>query len=515
MADIMMSVLSGVQKRLKDMGDGTVAEVVYNANASGGGSGGGSSLADTLLTDTNGVLFVARDTGSAITYARVDTGAAYTPVAPIQVADSLAVGTDNAGVTQPAGGAGLRGWLSGIYGSLASLVSTANGKAARVVIVDPSTGNGSLVQAFHNADNQALGATSYGVMTGGVDQLLNGAGTLDRKRGVSGDAMPATGLAAEVPMLWNGASYDRAPGSAASGMKVTVANLPSLGPQLSANASAVTIASDQTVAVNAAGVSTTGSIAALNAAVTLNVNGASGVAIDLRGTFVATVTFQGSVDGVNWTALPAQPLGSLQSVNFVTSATAQGAWLVECVGCVQVRAIATAFTSGSVTAVLRGVTSPPWSYAALAGTPSITVSAGALTGALPNGANLVGDIGVEYRANATGAASVAAVMSPATPSVTSAKASAGRLLGVMIQNSATSLRSIKFWNAIITGITLGTTSALFEIDVPAGGAVFMGFEGGIGFSTAISYAVTGAKGLTDATAAGLVANDLSGTLIYA
>jgi hypothetical protein len=103
-----------------------------------------------------------------------------------------------------------------------SLVTTTLGTAARVVLVDPTTGNGSLVQAFHNADNQAVGATSYGLMTGGVDQLINAAGNLDRKRAVSGDAMAVTGLAAEVPMLWNGASYDRATGSAARGMDVAL-----------------------------------------------------------------------------------------------------------------------------------------------------------------------------------------------------------------------------------------------------------------------------------------------------
>ena len=359
MADIMMSVLSGVNKRLKDMGDGTVAEVVYTANGSSGG--GGSALADTLLTDANGVLFVARDNGTAISYARVDTGVNYTPIAPIGIVNALANGTDNSGVSQPSGGTGIRGWLSGIYGGLASLVATANGKASRVVLVDPLSGNGSLVQAFHNADNQSLGATSYGLMTGGVDQLLNGAGTLDRKRGVSGDGMAATGLSADVPMLWNGTGYDRAPGSAASGLKVAVSN-------------------------------------------------------------------------------------------------------------------------------------------------AVTVGAGA---------NAIGDVGVQYRPSAAGAASVIAVMSPATPVVTAAKASAGRLLGVMLQNSATSLRSVKFWNALTTGVTLSTTAALFEIDIPAGGSVFMGFEGGIGFSNALAYAVTGAKGLSDATATGLVANDVSGSLIYA
>ncbi|MBV8061634.1 MAG: hypothetical protein JO253_08950 [Alphaproteobacteria bacterium] len=94
---------------------------------------------------------------------------------------------------------------------------------AKIIVTDPTTGNGALVTAFHNADNQSLG-TVYGIMTGGVDQLLNGSGNLDRKRGVAGDGMAGTGLAAEVPMLWNGTSYDRAPGSAANGMKVQVGN---------------------------------------------------------------------------------------------------------------------------------------------------------------------------------------------------------------------------------------------------------------------------------------------------
>jgi hypothetical protein len=90
-----------------------------------------------------------------------------------------------------------------------SLISTGLGSASRVVLVDPTTGNGSLVQAFHNSDNQSISATSYGLMTGGVDQLVNAAGNLDRKRGVWGDAQPVTGLAAELPMIFNGATYDR------------------------------------------------------------------------------------------------------------------------------------------------------------------------------------------------------------------------------------------------------------------------------------------------------------------
>jgi hypothetical protein len=43
MSDILQTVLNGISKRLKDMGDGTYAEVVYNAGG-GGGSGGASEL---------------------------------------------------------------------------------------------------------------------------------------------------------------------------------------------------------------------------------------------------------------------------------------------------------------------------------------------------------------------------------------------------------------------------------------------------------------------------------------
>jgi hypothetical protein len=93
-----------------------------------------------------------------------------------------------------------------------TITATSNGSVAKVAIADPSSGAAALVQAFHNADNQSLSGTVYGIMTGGVDQLLNGSGNLDRKRGVSGDAMAVTGLAAEVPMIWNGTSYDRVRG---------------------------------------------------------------------------------------------------------------------------------------------------------------------------------------------------------------------------------------------------------------------------------------------------------------
>ena len=126
--------------------------------------------------------------------------------------------------------------------------------------------------------------------------------------------------------------------------------------------------------------------------------------------------------------------------------------------------------------------------------------------------NLVGDTGLQYRATATGAASVHAVMSPATPAVTTVKGSAGKLIGAVLQNSAAALRSMKIFG--VAAPNLGTTAALFEIDIPAGQTVEFTYDGGIGFATAITYAVTGAKGLTDNTG-GLGVNDVSGFIAFA
>ena len=126
---------------------------------------------------------------------------------------------------------------------------------------------------------------------------------------------------------------------------------------------------------------------------------------------------------------------------------------------------------------------------------------------------LLGDVGVQYRTTATGTASVVSVLSPATPAAATIKGSAGRLLGCVLQNSATSLRSVKVFNA--TAPTLGTTAATFEIDIPSSGNVVFNFEGGIGFATAMTYSVTSAKGLTDNTSTGLGANDVSGFFSFA
>lgn len=94
-----------------------------------------------------------------------------------------------------------------------------------------------------------------------------------------------------------------------------------------------------------------GNLGALNAEVSVQCDGAATVAIDLRGTFSLTVAVQGTVDGVNWTLIPVRPqTGGVYVLGI--AGTAPGVWMASCVGFAKVRAIVTAWTSGTAAAVL-------------------------------------------------------------------------------------------------------------------------------------------------------------------
>lgn len=259
--------------------------------------------------------------------------------------------------------------------------------------------------------------------------------------------------------------------------------------------------------VNQAGVSATGTLGALNAAVALSLNGATGFAVDLRGTFTATVTFQGTIDGTNWINLPVIPVGSSVNVASVTTSTGAGAWLGNANGMQQVRAIATAYTSGTVTVVIRAMQAVGIVYNLPAGATSQTIAA------LVAGANAIGDVGVQYRGNATGAASASPVTSPLVPAGQSLKASAGRLAGYDLHNAAASRRYVKFFNA--TTVTMGTTAALFEVCLEPNQTKTISYTAGIGFSTGIQIAVTSGRGLTDNTTTGIALGDVTGHVDWA
>jgi hypothetical protein len=93
-----------------------------------------------------------------------------------------------------------------------------------------------------------------------------------------------------------------------------------------------------------ADITNTGTIAALNGAVTVNVHGCANITFNITGTWVATLTFEGTTDGTNWFAVYGNQVSSDETVQFVTGNTAVS---VSCGGLLEVRVIATAYTSGT------------------------------------------------------------------------------------------------------------------------------------------------------------------------
>ncbi len=74
------------------------------------------------------------------------------------------------------------------------------GSAAMIITDGASPTLAATVAQFHNTDNQIL-PTSYGLMSGGVPQLVNQSGNLDRQRETSVDGVAAVGIASGTQQL--------------------------------------------------------------------------------------------------------------------------------------------------------------------------------------------------------------------------------------------------------------------------------------------------------------------------
>lgn len=130
--------------------------------------------------------------------------------------------------------------------------------------------------------------------------------------------------------------------------------------------------------------------------------------------------------------------------------------------------------------------------------------------ALVAGTAAVGDVGIQYRGNATGAALRTHLISAATTNLTVVKNAAGRLLGWSIANTNAAWRYVKLHNQTTTP-TAGT-GVVQTIAVPPNGVREFFSEGGIAFTTGIAMStVTGAAD-NDTTAVG--ANDLVIDIFY-
>jgi hypothetical protein len=173
--------------------------------------------------------------------------------------------------------------------------------------------------------------------------------------------------------------------------------------------------------------------------------------------------------------------------------------------------LTTGASAGTTTIYVQGsqLTVPVW----LATQPvSGTITANIGTGSVAAGTNLIGDVGNQIRANATGAPSRTHLVSAGSTNATNIKASAGRVAGWHISNTNAAYRYVKLHNSATTP-TAGA-GVVMTIAVPPNGTNNMPLSPlGMGFSTGIGYTMV--TGSADADATGVGSGDLIMDLYWA
>ncbi len=139
-----------------------------------------------------------------------------------------------------------------------------------------------------------------------------------------------------------------------------------------------------------------------------------------------------------------------------------------------------------------------------------TVTANIGTGSIAAGTNAIGDVGTQYRANATGAATTFKFASGTTVNNVLILTGARRLLGWQLTNTTATFRYFRFYNKA-TAPTSGE-SPTFIVGIPPNSQVNFNMEGGISMPLGLGIACTGGVADTDATVTSN--NDVVGTVFY-
>lgn len=239
----------------------------------------------------------------------------------------------------------------------------------------------------------------------------------------------------------------------------------------------------------------TGSGSAASAVVVFSVDttGFGGVAVQLTGVWVGTVTFETSNDNVNWAVAGGLPA---QGGTVAATATANGIWSVPSMG-QYFRARVTAYTSGTVVAayVLR---SNPVGFA-----PTVVLSSGTLTTG--------GTVNPIASASVATKLTNARVKAAATTNSTLVKAAAGNVYGWQLCNTTAAAKFFKWYNKA-TAPTVGTDTPVMTVLIPATGCTSWESSIGIAFSLGSGYGITGAVADTDATATAI--DDVTGAVWF-
>jgi hypothetical protein len=247
----------------------------------------------------------------------------------------------------------------------------------------------------------------YPVIAGGADNITLNAG--------SGGATLATDEAGtpvrhfQYVKLADGTPDSTAviPGDSTFGLDVDVTRLPA----------------DRTV---------TGTIAAAGQAVEINTDAGEGAAsIQLTGTWTGTIEFQGRVNAATWQTIRVWSVGGQQ---LVTQTTANGAFIINAGPWNAVRAVATAWTTGTATVdaiATRGANTAPSEVAPVDLTDRGTRAVGRVFIRNPSDTTNLGDAAAPLRVDPTGTTT-----QPVSGTVTVQQATAGNLNATVAQGAA-------------------------------------------------------------------------------
>jgi hypothetical protein len=125
------------------------------------------------------------------------------------------------------------------------------------------------------------------------------------------------------------------------------------------------------------------------------------------------------------------------------------------------------------------------------------------------GTNLIGQVNVAPQT--TGGLSIFRTLD-ADETEEDVKTSAGQLYGYYIYNDGAAEVYVKFYNATAANVTVGSTTPVLTIPIPAGSAANVEWTNGIAFGTAITIAAT--TGVADADTAAPAANQVVANVFY-
>ncbi len=308
-------------------------------------------------------------------------------------------------------------------------------------------------------------------------------------------------------------SYRAVGGATESTLSAISSKTPAVGQAAMSASRPVAIASDQSAVpvtlpnMTVANYSQAGVIVINTDLLVIDCQGLEGVSIQCTsmGT-TGVVTPAWSNDGttyVNATILT-------QAGATATTFNAAGLWTTPVLARYLRLRLTTATTAGTTTLAVRGAShASNYPAAAQPISGAVTISGSPNLGA---STSLIGDVGGQYRANATGAATVSHIVSAATTNAANIKASAGRLIGWNFANTTASWQYVKLHNSA-SAPTAGA-GVVMTIGIPPNGVSISssGF-GGLAFSAGIGRTIVTGAADTDATATNL--NAVVGDLYYA